>query len=209
MLIGMFAVAALAAGCYRIGRAVLARYRKFGGRRLVTCPQTHAAAAVSVDAWHAALSSASGEARLRVSDCSRWPERRDCGQGCLAEIAATPEECLVRTIVEHWYRAKVCVLCRRAILRADGSLRKGALMAPDRKTLEWSEVQPEDLPTMLQSHQPLCWSCHITETFRRLHPELVLERPASGGPTPRATLADADRLPAVTWRGAGAKMPAR
>ena len=177
ILIGVLAVVVLAVGFYRFGPAALAMYRKFGGRRLVTCPQTHEAAAVTIDARHAAFTSVTGEARLRVNDCSRWPERHDCGQGCLAEIAAAPVGRLVQTIVENWYRAKVCVLCRRAILGADGSLRSAALMAPDRKTMEWSDVQPEDLPTVLQSHQPLCWSCHVTETFRRLHPDLVLERP--------------------------------
>jgi hypothetical protein len=30
----------------------------------------------------------------------------------------------------------------------------------------------------LGRHWPVCWSCHMSETFRRAHPELVVERPA-------------------------------
>ena len=29
------------------------------------------------------------------------------------------------------------------------------------------------------THLPVCWNCHIAESFRREHPELVVDRPAS------------------------------
>jgi hypothetical protein len=29
---------------------------------------------------------------------------------------------------------------------------------------------------VFSTHRPVCWNCHVTETFRRLHPELVVDR---------------------------------
>lgn len=30
--------------------------------------------------------------------------------------------------------------------------------------------------TSAVSHQPVCWNCHIVQTFRREHPEMIVER---------------------------------
>ncbi|MGD1105110.1 MAG: hypothetical protein ABSA59_23955 [Terriglobia bacterium] len=53
-----------------------------------------------------------------------------------------------------------------------------ALLAPDSKTLSWGAVAAEKLPDIFATHKAVCWSCHIVETFRREHPELVTDRPA-------------------------------
>jgi hypothetical protein len=58
------------------------------GARAVKCPQTHGQVAVEFDAFHAAVTRLAGEPRLRVVDCTRWPEHRDCGQECVAEASA-------------------------------------------------------------------------------------------------------------------------
>ncbi len=60
---------------------VFARYRK---PRLLRCPETGETAAIQIDARHAATTSLAGAPDLRVADCSRWPERADCGQDCVA-----------------------------------------------------------------------------------------------------------------------------
>jgi hypothetical protein len=60
------------------------RYRK---RRIVRCPETGTGESVKVDATHAALTATYGRPRLRVEDCSRWPQRHDCDQECLADSA--------------------------------------------------------------------------------------------------------------------------
>ncbi len=52
-----------------------------------------------------------------------------------------------------------------------------ALLGPDFKTAEWREFRPEQLPDIFSRCQAVCWNCHVTETFRRLHPELVVDRP--------------------------------
>jgi hypothetical protein len=73
-------------------------YVRYRGARLVTCPETKAPAAVEVDAFQVALSEG-GAHKLCLKECSRWPERENCGQDCLSQIEASPEDCLVRSIV--------------------------------------------------------------------------------------------------------------
>ena len=53
---------------------------------------------------------------------------------------------------------------------------KPALMSPERVTLEWNEIPAEKVPAVLQTHMPVCWDCHIAETFRRRYPGLVVDR---------------------------------
>jgi len=50
-------------------------------------------------------------------------------------------------------------------------------MSPDRETVQWHEVPAEKLMTMLSTHPPVCWNCHIAESFVRKHPDLVVESP--------------------------------
>src|SRR5574340_137538 len=94
---------------------LLRSYLNWRGMRVVTCPETKQAAAVVVDARRAALSGLSGKPALRLSDCSRWPERWGCGQECLRQIEAAPAECLVRVMLEKWYAGKSCVYCGKSL----------------------------------------------------------------------------------------------
>ena len=157
-------------------RGVLA-YSKFRGVRLVSCPETAKPAAVEIDAKHAALSRCMGKLDLRLKSCSRWPERRDCEQQCLAEIEAAPKDCLVRTILTTWYRDKSCVYCSKPLGELDWLDHKPALMSPEHVTLEWKEIRPENLVEVLATHMPVCWNCHVAQTFRRLYPNRVVDRP--------------------------------
>jgi len=151
-------------------------YFKFRGERLVTCPETHKAAAVGVGAGEAALGAFLKEPTLRLVECSRWPERANCGQECLQQIEVDPEHCLVWNLVAQWYEGKNCVFCRKPIGALHHLDHAPALLGPDGQTAEWKQVQPEQLPEIFETHRPVCWSCHVTETFRRLHPELVTDR---------------------------------
>jgi len=38
-------------------------------------------------------------------------------------------------------------------------------------------LPPERLRATISNHPPVCWDCHIAETFRRTYPELVTDRP--------------------------------
>ena len=59
---------------------------KYRGQRVITCPETKRPAGVVVDAAHAAATVFGKAPELRLSECSRWPERAGCGQECLSEI---------------------------------------------------------------------------------------------------------------------------
>jgi hypothetical protein len=152
-------------------------YFKFRGKRLVTCPETHAPEAVDVAAREAGLGAFFNEPTLRLQECSRWPERQDCGQDCLSQIEADPQNCLVWNIVAKWYEGKNCVFCHKPFGPLHHLDHAPALLGPDFKTSEWKELNPQDLPRIFSTHQPVCWNCHVAETFRRLHPKLVTDRP--------------------------------
>jgi hypothetical protein len=64
-------------------------YGRYSGARLVACPENQQAAVVSLDTRHAAMTGMHGRADLRLCDCSRWPEREQCGQPCLPQAVQT------------------------------------------------------------------------------------------------------------------------
>jgi hypothetical protein len=144
---------------------------------VITCPETGKPAAVEVDARHAAATAALGKPRLRLRDCSRWPERQGCGQECLAQIEMAPKGCLLRTTVTEWYHGKTCILCSKPIGEINWLDQSPGLMGPEGQTFQWNEIPPETVPEVLRTHRPVCWNCHIIETFRHRHPELVVDRP--------------------------------
>jgi hypothetical protein len=154
---------------------------KFRGKRLVTCPETQSTAAVELDAKHGAREALFHKPQMHLHECSLWPERKDCGQACLSQIESAPEDCLVRNIVIRWFNNKTCVYCGRSFEEASEWWvdHKPALLMPDKRSLAWDEVRPEDLPDLFAKCAPVCWSCSVTETFRREHPELVTDREAS------------------------------
>ena len=157
-------------------------YFKYRRQMLVTCPENHQRAAVRVDVMNAVKETLYGRESLRLTECSRWPERAGCGQDCLAEIEADPKACMVWTLVTDWYRGKNCVYCDRPFQELHWHDRPPALRTPDGKTLQWDEVAAEKLPEIFETHLPVCWSCHMAETFRREHPEHVVDRPGNRGP---------------------------
>jgi hypothetical protein len=168
-------VLAVALFVFRAAPGVRA-YFKFRGKRLVTCPETKQPEAVDVAAGESALGAFFNEPTLRLQECSRWPERQDCGQDCLSQIEADPQNCLVWNIVGKWYEGKSCVFCHKPFGPLHHLDHAPALLGPDFKTSEWKEVSPQDLPRIFSTHQPVCWNCHVAETFRRLHPKLVTDR---------------------------------
>jgi len=97
MVVGIFLFRAVPA---------LQTYFLYRGKRLITCPETLKTEAVEVAAGNAAAWSFVNEPILRLSRCSRWPERHDCGQECLKQIEADPENCLLWNIVSNWYEER-------------------------------------------------------------------------------------------------------
>lgn len=154
-------------------------YWRARGKRLVTCPENHCTAAVELDAAGVGVMAFRGGTYLCLQDCSRWPEKQNCAQDCVAEIKTEGQACLVRNIVARWYDDKRCVYCHKPVGNvADWTGHMPALLDQEYKTVSWADVVPEKLPDIFATHKPVCWSCHMAETFRREHPELVTDRPA-------------------------------
>ena len=170
ILIGL-AVAIFAMAAVRL----LSAWFQQRGARVITCPENRRPAGVEVDAVHAALTSF-GAPDLRLSACSRWPERAGCGQECLSQIQESPEGCLVRNILAVWYRGKSCVSCGRAFGEIEWETRKPALLSADKVSREWSQIAAERLPETLQTALPVCFACHMASTLVREHPDLVTDR---------------------------------
>jgi hypothetical protein len=168
-------VVAVAAVYFTVPFAV-GTYLRYMGKRVITCPETKKPAAVEVDAGHAALTAAVGRPDLRLTSCSRWPERQDCGQECLLEVELSPEGCLVRNILTDWYQQKNCAYCGNKFEEIQWLDRKPALLSPDGLTVEWRDVPAEKVPAILATHLPVCWDCHITKTFCREHPDMIVDR---------------------------------
>lgn len=165
------------------GLAIIFRtYLRHRGKSLVTCPECRRPAAVRVDAVRAALLSAKGKpARLHLEHCTRWPERENCGQECLSQIENDVEGCHVWNIAQQWYRGRTCAYCEKPIEQVNWHDHRPALLGPDNKTIQWTAVPAETLPEVFATHRPVCWSCHMAETFRREHPGRFVDRPWERG----------------------------
>ena len=150
-------------------------WKKFSGGFAVVCPENRAEVGVSVDARHAAATALTGTPELRLTSCSRWPEKAGCGQTCLGQLAGAPEDCLVRNILEHWYEGKACALCGREFSAVEWSLAKPALLR-DGVTVEWPEIAADKLHETLAAAKPVCSACHLANRMMRERPELVADR---------------------------------
>jgi len=151
-------------------------YLRYRGERLVTCPETHQAAAVHVNAGRVASTALIGKQEVQLDQCSRWPEKRNCGQECLSQVNADPAHCLVWNIVAEWYKGKSCAYCQKPFTEMQWHDRHPALLSPERIAKQWNEIPPEQLPGIFQTHLPVCWNCYIAETYRRQNPDRVLNR---------------------------------
>jgi hypothetical protein len=169
-----------------IGIAVLAyvamamvAYVRMRGTRIITCPETNAPAAVKVDAAHVAMHGMLEHGDIRLECCSRWPEREGCDQGCTRQIADEPMNTRVFNIVSRWAEDKSCAICRRSMpaLTVSGPpLGLVSVASPTLMTVSWDEIPAEQIPAALASHLPVCPNCHLVESFRRDHAELVVDR---------------------------------
>jgi hypothetical protein len=176
-----FVVILALAGLLLLARRMLKVYLRYKGKGVVICPETRECVAIKVDARHAAWATVDGTVDLRLKDCSRWPERANCGQECVAQIERAPEHCLVQTMLKDWFRGKACVYCGEPFGEINWTEHKPALLNLAHQTVEWDEIPPAELYDALTTHLPVCWNCHIAETFRRERPELVVERPWKTG----------------------------
>ena len=174
---GLLAAMSLAAAMF------LKIYLRTRGPYVVQCPENKQRAVVKLDGGYAAATGVSGTMELRLSDCSRWPGKLGCGQECVAQIAASPDDCRLPGVLAKWYEGKACTFCGKPFNEVEWLPHKPAMRSPEGRTIEWWEMRPEELLAALGTHQPVCWNCHIAETFRRLYPDLVSESKDTAHPT--------------------------
>lgn len=164
VIIGVFVLAAFA---IIVVEATLA-WRRYAGRRIVTCPETEREVYVDIDAKSAAIPVALGwPPDYRLVFCSRWPERLYCGQECIHQIAAAPDETLVRTIENRWYGGKSCSMCGSTFDVIDWRRKPPALLSPEKARVWWKDVAPERISDTLITHEPICGACAARETTQR------------------------------------------
>lgn len=167
----------IAVAAYLLFSGFFRTWLKFRGTRVITCPENLEAAAVEVNAAHAAQwASIAGEPDLRLKSCSRWPEMAGCGQECLSQIESSPDSCLVQTIVANWYAGKSCTFCEKPIGEIVWHERPPAVFIEGAGAAEWKDIAPEKLPGAFAHGKPVCWSCAVRENFLRENPGYAVSR---------------------------------
>jgi len=172
-IVAAVVVAVLAGGTfYRVFRL----WWTYRGDRVITCPENHRPAGIRVDAARVAAQPFSGSPQLRLSSCSRWPERAGCGQQCLGEVTEAPEDCLVRNILVQWYAGKNCASCGQPFGEIVLAAAKPAVLCADKVSVEWGQIPADRLPETLAAALPICFACHMGNVLVRTHPELAVDR---------------------------------
>ena len=119
---------------------------------------------------------------LRLSDCSRWPEKANCGQECLSQIRHSGADCLVANILTKWYEGKDCAACGQPIGQIDWAGSHPALLVADQESVEWERISADKLTETLGGALPICFACHTANRLVKEHPELVTDRHRAGLP---------------------------
>jgi hypothetical protein len=147
------------------------------GARVVVCPETQKAVAVRVDVGHAVASAVWEKPDLRLTSCSRWPERQDCDQPCVHQIETTPSETSPKVIATHFFSSQRCAICTRPIEPPSAiTLQPGFMDPVTHKVDNWQEVAPQDLAEAIATRRPLCANCTLAESFRQRFPDRVTDR---------------------------------
>lgn len=155
------------------------RWKSVTETRVITCPETGKREAVEIDPVHRLSHAVAGHDDMRLRSCSRWPERADCDQPCLTQIAQAPDGCRVHAMLDAFYAGKQCASCGRSIGGSgDWAQHVPGLMRPDGSVTAWNEGPAQDLETVLATARPVCWDCTQVARVYQEHPDLVTERPA-------------------------------
>ena len=93
------------------------------------------------------------------------------------QVKSNPHDAVTTAQLRQFFGGKQCASCSRPIAPVHaGELRPGLLNTSTHEAIAWDEIPAADLSTTLGSHVAICSSCLISETFRRQHPELVVDR---------------------------------
>lgn len=143
-------------------------YYQNRGRRRVTCPDSKQPVEVVVDRKFVFRMALRGQEHSRLESCSRWPEKADCGQECLAQLDPSPEN--IDRLLTQSYAGKACAICARSLTPADWRGSRLGVLDQSGKLLELREMTLERLASVLENMRPLCWKCHQEERARRAVP---------------------------------------
>jgi hypothetical protein len=170
--IALFVIGAIVLVALPVGVSLQSYFRN-RGRRTVVCPENHEPVTVEVDNKFAFRTALRGQEHERLASCSRWPEKHDCGQECLAQVDPTPEN--LERLLQKWYQGKSCAICNRALSLADWRRSRLALLNEKQKLFELRHMHLDEIPSALDHMTPLCWNCHQEERARQAAPPLLLK----------------------------------
>ena len=170
--IGLFVIGAVVLVALPIGFSLQSYFRN-RGRRTVVCPDNREPVTVELDNKFAFQTALRGQEHERLESCSRWPEKGDCGQECLAQIDPSPEN--LERLLQKWYQGKTCAICERPLGPADWRRSRLALLNEKQKLFELRHMQLDEIPSALDHMAPLCWNCHQEERARQAEPPRILK----------------------------------
>jgi hypothetical protein len=151
----------------------LQTYFQNRGRQPVVCPENGAPVDVEVDNKFGFWTALRGQEHSRLASCTRWPEKGDCGQECLAQVDPSPEN--VERLMLGWYKGRVCAICVREITPSDWRRGRLGWLDAQHKLIELRQVNLKQLQSALQEMRPLCWACHQEERVRQAAPPRMLK----------------------------------
>ena len=170
--LALFLVGAIVLLALPIGFSLKSYFRN-RGRKTVICPENREPVTVEMDSKYALQTALRGQEHERLQSCSRWPDKEDCGQECLAQIDPTPEN--LERLLQKWYQGKTCAICARALTPADWRRSRLALLNEKQKLFELRHMHLDELPSALDQMVPLCWNCHQEERARQAEPPRLLK----------------------------------
>jgi hypothetical protein len=171
-LIVLFIIGAIVLVALPIGLSLQSYFRN-RGRRTVICPDSHEPATVELDTKFAFSTALRGEEHDRLQSCTRWPDKGDCRQECLAQLDPSPEN--LERLLQKWYQGKTCAICGRTLTPADWRRSRLALLNEKQKLFELRHMHLGEVPSALDHMLPLCWNCHQEERARQAEPPRLLK----------------------------------
>ena len=137
-----------------------------------------AAALVAVTAYFRASRSRSASSPQSISPAIvATPVQVATGHAGQRAPVAPTRKTAFRTM-SRWYTGKQCAMCGRDIAPLSHFGPEPGLMSAASRTITiaWTDVPPEQLARMLDTHLPVCSSCHLITWFQHEHPDLVVDR---------------------------------
>jgi hypothetical protein len=160
---------------YATGLALYRRYRHYEGELALSCPENDAPVTVALDPRYSLAGELAGVRDLKLKNCTRWPAMAGCDEACLDQVGGDPHALLVRVQIANWFEGKSCAICGRDLAHVEDQERSSAFLSPGGELIDAESVEAHRLDAIFATHRPVCWHCHYAVSFRRKHPELVVE----------------------------------